>query len=106
MLRRAGPRPVLREIDKSRGDRILDNIIANPFKLVFGSYPTVERFVLPKRLSRATENLVRSSRSCSLNSLSDATQFHTRLDQKMYMVGHDDISVKRIVPTKAVTGDE
>ena len=93
----AGPGPFLGPGDEACGHGIPLDIRTNALELAFASHPVIERFVLPERLPRAAENLIRPTRGDAFDPIRDATHGEKRVKQHVHMIRHDHECVQSVV---------
>lgn len=92
----AGPNPFFRRLSQPRRNRIVFDIPNNPAKLIRTPNPAVKRLIAPKRLTRQSQNSIRRPSGRPLQPTSNRWQRHTRCNQQMNMIRHDDPGVKVI----------
>ena len=91
------PRIVPRAVHEPRFNRVVLNVGDYSAALSFVAYPMVVGFLLPKRLSGSTEQLVGLPGGVTLKGLQKASRTDVGNDQQVDMVGHDDIGFQIVV---------
>ena len=93
----AGPRKFLWRFDEPCLNRIHLDVARNPLKLRSVANQPIIAFDLPKRLTGKAKHPVRLPRCESLERVSQLGDLHTRSDQQVHMVRHNDIRVDLVV---------
>jgi hypothetical protein len=90
------PRPLTHRFCQSCPHGISGDASTNPLVLFGTPANPVKRFILPERLSGASQLKIRESCSAALDALRDQRNIGFGRDQQMHMIRHHHIFVKRI----------
>jgi hypothetical protein len=94
LSKRARPRPQLRRGYESGPNRIVMNVIQDPFVFPRIAYPMVVRLMLPKLGARPAQNPVGFPSRDTFNPLGHSSGGFLGHGEKMHMVGHDHVTAE------------
>jgi len=88
-LRDTGPGKLFRALHQPSLNRVVDNVSLDPPKLLPISHQMVVTFILPKRLTRASQELIDLPRAITVQSAKQFRHIPVRSKKEVKMVGHD-----------------